>query len=152
MNSTYDVLEDPPKKNYNKLISDKIFVGCNIKSSYDENRIKIKEQHNPQRINHCDKNFYGVLLEPSKEHLFLLKYLMNFKSFDLYTFNKILKENNLSCDENYAYLEKNLYPVDTKYIYNYIPDFKYDTFFDDSLEIPMYQRIKSINMFFLTPQ
>ena len=152
MNEEYNFYENPPKEIYSKIKTSKIFIGCNIKSLYDENRIKIKEEHNPQRINHCGKSFYGVLLEPTKEHLFLLKYFINFKSFDLYSFNKILKENNLSCDENYAYLEKNLYPVDVKYTYSYISDFKYETFFDENLEIPMYQRIKSINMFFLTPE
>ena len=152
MNNGHGDLEDLPKKDYTKIKSNSIFIGCNVKSLYDENRIKIKEEHNPRRINHHNKKFYGVVLEPNKKHLFLLKYLTNFKSFDLFSFNKILKENNLSCDENYAYLDKNLYPVDVKYIYNYIPEFKYDKFFDDDLEIPMYQRIKSVNMFLLTPE
>lgn len=152
MNEEFNFYEDSPKKIYSKIETNKVFIGCCIKSEYDENRIKIKENHNPKRVFHCGKNFYGVLFEPNKAHLFLLKYLINYKSFDLYSFSKVLKENNLSCEENYAYLEKNLYPVDTKHIYAYIPDFKYESFFDDNLEIPMYQRIKSINMFFLTPE
>ena len=82
----------------------------------------------------------------------MLKNIIDIGDIDLFTYNKILLENNLTCNENFAYLEKNLYPIDPPYIYDYIPFLKNDSFFDDESDRPLYQRIKSVNMFFLTPE
>lgn len=152
MNEEFLSYEEEPKKEYSKIDNIKVFIGCNMKSLYDENRIKIKEGFDPVRVNHCGKNLFGSLLEPNKKHLFLLKFLINVGHLDLFSYNKILSENDLSCDENFAYLENKLYPVDSKYICEYIPDFKYSEFFEDDLDVPVYQNIKSVNMFFLTPE
>ena len=70
---------------------------------------------------------------------------------DSYTYNKIISENNLSCDENFIFLEDGLYPLDEKHIDQYIPDFQYVSFFDDDLEMPIHQKIKSVKMFILVP-
>lgn len=147
----FNSLEEPPKQNYIPINEPKVFIGCNIKSEYDEQRIKIKENLNPQRILHCDRNLYGVLFEPDMKHSYFVKYLGHFKSIDLFGYSKILNEYSLSSEENFGYLEHGLYPVDSKYIENYIPNFKYDYLFEEDSEMPMYQRIKAVNMFFLLP-
>jgi hypothetical protein len=144
-------LENPPLLEYNSIKIPKVFIGCNIKSEYDENRIKIKKSLNPQRISHCERNLYGLLFEPDKKHSDFVKYLGHFKSIDLFGYSKILNEYSLSAEENFGYLEHSLYPIDNKYIEDYIPNFKYDYLFEDDVEMPMYQRIKSVNMFFLLP-
>jgi hypothetical protein len=70
---------------------------------------------------------------------------------DLISYGSILKKNNLSCEENFAYLNDGLYPLDRKHIQDYISNFKYNNFFVDEEEAPIYQRIKAINMFVLIP-
>lgn len=144
-------LENPPLLEYNSIKTPKLFIGCNIKFEYDEQRIKIKELLNPRRVLHCGRNLYGLLFEPHKKHRDFVKYLGYFKSIDLFGYSKILNEYSLSAEENFGYLEHGLYPIDNKYIEDYISNFKYEHLFEDDMEMPMYQRIKSINMFFLLP-
>lgn len=152
MNEEFLSYEEEPIEKYNKIENIKVFVGCNIKSLYDEKRIQIKKEFNPIRIEHCGRNLFGTIFEPSKKHLFFVRFSLDVNSLDLYSYNKLLSENNLSCDENFAYLTNKIYPVDSKHIYEYIPDFKYNEFFEDNLDVPVYQNIKSVNMFFLTPE
>lgn len=147
----FGYLDEPPILEYKGIHKDYVFVGCMIKSLYDEGRIEIKNNLNPKRIYHCDRNLYGILLEPDKKDQTFLNYLKHFKTIDLYSYNKILNEYSMTCDENFGYLEKGLYPIDSKHIEKYIPNFKYDYLFDDNTEIPNYQRIKSVNMLFLSP-
>jgi hypothetical protein len=143
----YSAFDCPPKEKYEKIEKVKIFIGCNIKSEYDEKRIKIKEKLNPYRIEHNSKFFYGCLFEPKEFFSKTIQKIKEFDSLDLYSYNKILKENNLSCDENFAYFSDGIYPIDGTHILNYVENFNYDMFFENIPEIPMHQRIKSINMF-----
>ena len=138
-----------PILHYSELDSKKIFIGCCIKSKYDEERIHINEDLNPKRLEHCGRYLYGAILEPYDKYEKLLQDLANLKSIDLYSYNKILMENNMSCDENFSYLEDGLYPIDSKHIRDLISDFKYEKFFVDDEESPIYQRIKAINLFLL---
>jgi hypothetical protein len=143
--------ENPPKLEYKPIKKPIVFIGCNIKTEYDENRIKIKDALNPKRILHCERNLYGLCLEPDNKHASFVRYLSHFKSIDLFGYSKILNEYSLSSEENFGYLEHGLYPVDSKYINEYIPNFTYNHLFNDDVEMPMHQRIKSVNMFFLLP-
>jgi hypothetical protein len=147
----FGYLDEPPILEYKGINKDCVFIGCIIKSLYDENRIIFKDNINPKRISHCERNLYGLTFDPQKRDQTFLNYLRYFKNIDLYSYNKILREYSMSCDENFGYLEKGLYPVDSKYIEKYMSDFKYDLLFEDNVEMPNYQRIKSINMFYLSP-
>ena len=128
-----------------------IFVGCIIKNRYDEERVEIFESLNPERIVFSDTFLYGVLFEPCGKYVNLIESIKNYKQIDLYTYNKELLKNNLSCEDNFGYFDRGLYPIDPKHISDIIENFKYDSFFDDNLEMPMYQRIKSVNLFVLIP-
>lgn len=143
--------ENLPILSYEKVENPVVFIGTCIKSQYDENRISIRDSFNPQRISHCDRFLYGTILEPKKEHLLMAEKAKKVEYIDLYTYDKIISENNLSCDENFIFLEDGLYPVDEKHIDQYIPNFEYDAFFDDDPEMPIYQKIKSVKMFILVP-
>lgn len=143
----YSTFECPPKKKYEKNENVKLFIGCLIKSEYDERRIKINENFNPYRVEYNGNFFYGCLFEPKQKFLKTIEKIKEFKSLDLYSYNKILKENQLSCDENFAYFDGNMYPIDGSHILNYIDNFSYNMFFENIPEIPMHQRIKSVNMF-----
>lgn len=143
--------ENHPILSYQEIDEPMIFIGCCIKSQYDENRISIKDSFNPKRIMHCDRFLYGSIFIPKDECLLMLESLKQVNQIDLYTYNKIISNNNFSCDENFIFLEDGLYPFDEKHIDRYIPNFEYDNFFDDDLEMPIYQKIKSIKMFLLAP-
>jgi hypothetical protein len=143
--------EKLPILSYEELNKTVVFIGTCIKSQYDEDRISIRELFNPKRIAHCDRFLYGTILEPKKEHLLIAEKVKKIEHIDLYTYNKIISENNLSCDENFIFLEDGLYPVDEKHIGEYIPNLEYDSFFDDDPEMPIHQKIKSLKMFILVP-
>lgn len=136
---------------YGELDKPVVFIGTCIKSQYDEDRISIRELFNPKRITHCDRFLYGTILEPKKEHLLMAEKAKKVEYIDLYTYNKIISENNLSCDENFIFLEDGLYPLDEKHIDQYIPNFQYASFFDEDPEMPIHQKIKSVKMFILVP-
>jgi hypothetical protein len=152
MNDEFLSYEKPPKEIYEKIKNNKVFIGCGIKSLYDEDRIKIKKQINPTRILHKNRNLYGILLDPIEKHLPIFDEFVIFGDFDLVSYNKLLSKNNLTCNENFAYLERNLYPIDSSYIYDYIPNFQYYDFFEDDSDMPIHQRIKTLYVFFLTPE
>jgi len=143
--------ENLPILSYEKVQNPVVFIGACIKSQYDENRISIKDSFEPKRISHCDRFLYGTILEPKTEHLLMVEKAKKIEYIDLYTYNKIISENNLSCDDNFIFLEDGLYPVDEKHIDQYIPNFEYASFFDDEPEMPIHQKIKSVKMFILVP-
>lgn len=143
--------ENLPILSYEKIQDPVVFIGTCIRSQYDENRISIKESFNPKRITHCDRFLYGAIFLPKMEHLLMAEKAKKVEYIDLYTYNKIICENNLSCDENFIFLEDGLYPIDEKHICQYIPNFEYNSFFDDDPEMPIHQKIKSVKMFILVP-
>lgn len=147
----FNLYQKLPILSYEALDSPKVFIGCCIKSQYDEERIHIEDKFEPKRIDHCGRYLYGSLIEPFGKYEDSLKDFYKIKSIDLYSYNKTLIENNLSCEENFSYLEDGLYPLDPKYIQDFIPNFKYDSFFSEEEETPIYQRIKCVNLFLLKP-
>lgn len=143
--------EKSPILDYRTLDKQGVFVGCEIKTKYDEDRIRIKDKFNPVRFKHLNRNLYGILLEPTREHSNLLDILKEYYNIDLFCYNKTLNAFNLTCDDNFLYLEYGLYPVDAKYIFKYQPKFSYKEFFLEIENVPEYQKIKSVNMLFVTP-
>jgi hypothetical protein len=150
MDDSFFSFEKDPILKYKKLDSDKVFIGCFIKSKYDEDRILIKQNLNPERIIHNEKCLYGCLFDLKKNHTEAFNILEKFKGIDLFFYEKTLRKSNLSCEENFSYLNYGSYPVDSKYISEYIPNFNYENFFENNLEVPLYQKIKSVNMLFLS--
>lgn len=147
----FSYLEKPPILEYKNVNTPFVFIGCNIKSLYDEERIEIKESFKPKRLYHCDHYLYGSIFNPNQKDSMFIKYLNHFQGIGLYGYNKILNEFTMTCEENFGFLQDGLYPVDSKYIRNYIPNFSYETFFNEDTQMPLHQRIKSVNMFFLLP-
>ena len=145
-------LDELPSLEYRTINHPFVFIGCNIKSLYDEKRIESDENYKPQRIYHCEHYLYGSIFEPLKNDSDFIKYLNHFQNIDLYGYGKILNEYSMTCEENFGFLENGLYPVDPKYIRKYISDFNSKDFFVDDVQMPMYQRIKSVNMFYLLPE
>ncbi len=149
MQDKFLLLNEEPKEKYKDIENSKVFVGCIIKTEYDEKRIKIKENLNPNRIKYKNKKLYGCLFEPNDKFKNIFKGFSEYKNLDLYVYDKILKENNFSCEENFAYFKDGLYPIDTIHISEYMKNFNYGMFFEENEEIPLYQRIKAVNMFLI---
>lgn len=145
---SYDKL---PNLVYDQVEEPLFFLGCNILSEYDENRIKIKEELNPKRFYHCQRFLYGISFSPSKEHLNLIEKLKETKNIDYFSYEKIISEFSLGCKENFAYLEDGVYPLDLMHTCDYIQDLKYENFFEDDEEMPIYQKIKGLNFLILIP-
>ena len=120
--------EKAPTFSYEKVENPVVFIGTLIKSQYDEHRISIKDSSNAKRISHCNRFFYGATFELMREHRLMVKKLKNVQHIDLYTYNKIILENGLSCNDNFIYLEDGLYPLDEKHICQYIENFEYNLF------------------------
>ena len=151
MNQDFFSFEKNPILEYLPLEKRGLFIGCDIKNKYDEDRIRINESFNPIRIGHLDKMFYGVLLPLLDEHSALLNVFEKYKNIDLFFYNKTLNQFELSCEDNFLYLDYGIYPIDSKYIVKYFPNFSYNDFFIELNDLPNYQRIKSINMMFFFP-
>jgi hypothetical protein len=151
MVTEFSSYQKQPILSYEKLNSDKIFIGSIIRSRYDENRICINDKFDPKRLDHAGLFLYGSILEPFGKYRKCIKEFDKIKSIDLYSYNKILMKYSLSCEENFAYLENGLHPIDAKHIQELIPNFKYDLFFLEEEETPIYQRIKCANLFILRP-
>ena len=151
MRDKFSILDEEPKKEYEEILVNKILIGSIIKTEYDEDRIKIQEKHNPKRILNNGNFLFGCLFDPNEKHINVINQIKKYKEIDLYTYNKILQENNLSCDENFSYFKNMLYPVDTVSIRDYIQNFNYDDFFEKQDQIPIYETITSVNMFILFP-
>jgi hypothetical protein len=145
----FTLYKKKPSEQYNTINTPKVFIGCIIRSEYDEKRIKIKDNLYPVRVIHNNYNLYGLLFDPKPEIQNVINVIEKYNDIDLYTYNKILKENNFSCNDNFKFLEKDLYPLDFSNVYNYINDFKYNDFFDENMQYPLHQRIKSINVLIL---
>jgi hypothetical protein len=151
MVENFSSYEKEPLKVYEKIENSSIFIGCIIKNLFDEERIKIKKEFNPKRIFHCNRNLYGSLFSIDAKYKIIIDKIHQYKTIDLFSYNKIISEQNLSCDENFIYFEDKMYPFDTKHIFDFIKNFKYSNFFEENLESPFYQQIKSTNIFILTP-
>jgi hypothetical protein len=146
----YDFEKEPNQK-YEIINEFKIFFGCVIKSLYDEKRIKIKEEHDPKRIKIDNRFLYGSIFDLNKKYKKVLESIGFYKNIDLLTYDKILKENNLSCEDNFSYFSEKIYPIDPHNVHDFIKNYKYEFYFEENIQLPMYERIKAINMFIVKP-
>ena len=154
-----DLADSPPIEIYKNIINSTIFIGCEVKSLYDERRIIIKPNNNqePERLqykptkhaNSWSMHLYGFAFDPKGEDRYLIKELSQLSNIDLITYNNILEKYNYKNGENYLKLTQNIFPLDNVHIERYIPNFNYDEFFSMSAEFPNFQQLTSINMYVL---
>jgi len=110
-------------------------LGFQLKNLYDQKRLIIKKEYNPIDIIHLvpdetvmPKFFRGIKITPLKRFDYLIKQLEALGSLNNETINKdfyteILNENNLSCNNCFAYLRKGVYPIDSEHL-EYFTDSK----------------------------
>lgn len=104
-----------------------LFLGFVIKNEYDNIRLSISEKYNPKKISLPylkDKQvnilpLYGVFLKINEMARQLSTVLTRQERYEntlnLATYQNILQEYNLSCNDCYAFFHKNVYPVDNRY-------------------------------------
>jgi hypothetical protein len=152
----FDIITDMP--------TNKFFYGALVKTKGDEVRLQINKKYNPQKIStviRSEKSFsfvflYGTFLDLDPNYYSLFDVISNFYylNFDKHTldyYNKLLSVNDLSCQSNYSYFAKGLYPVDYTEIMKIVKDknFDYNNFFQTPDDIPFYLSIASPHIFFL---
>jgi len=101
-----------------------LFLGFAIKNEYDHARLSINKKYNPKKalIVHkkdADDYFilplYGLFLELNKTGKELAATLENQQKkeqVDIVTYEQILDEYNMTCNDAYSYLNKHVFPVD----------------------------------------
>lgn len=111
-------------------------LGFQLKNLYDQKRLIIKKEYNPVDVIHLvpgetvmPKFFRGIKINPLKKFDYLVKQLEALGGFNSEEINKdfyteILNENNLSCNNCFAYLRKGIYPIDSEHL-EYFTDSKF---------------------------
>lgn len=103
-----------------------LFLGFAVKNEYDNQRLKISENYNPQRqIFAFEKDeeyrmipLYGLFLELNETGKTLTNALINQQlkgNLNINEYEKLLDQHNLTCKDSYSYLNKNIYPIDFKH-------------------------------------
>lgn len=113
-------------EHFNFISQDKypfILLGQPIKNKYDQERIQFKTSLNPTNVVHATANatpslkfFKGIEIKIKPEFNDLVKKLealnLSIKDFiPLNTYEEILRQYNLSCNECSLFLEKGIYPI-----------------------------------------
>lgn len=120
-----------------------LFLGLIIKNEYDNQRLKLNKEFNPQKrllvfkklkdFSSTEEKYeimplYGLFLPLNELGTSLCKTLRdqdNIKSINKGSYELILNEFNVTCNDSFLHLNKKIYPVDLKYfktLTNYYAD------------------------------
>jgi hypothetical protein len=141
-------------------------IGFQLKSLYDQQRIKIKSKYNTKDIIHILPTanleaafFRGIKIHIHEKYFTLIDQLKKFNTIlttdiiDVNVYKNLLKEYNLSCDECYAFLRKGIYPIDGHCLSSISNiDITLDSLYEsafDTKHIPAYQSFSSFTIFIL---
>lgn len=103
-----------------------LFIGFITENEYDSQRLKIDVKYNPEKLIYIyerDKEFkvlplYGLYLPLNQASTDLTKVLLDREAtgrMELETYQYILKQHNLSCDDAFYHFNKHVYPIDFKH-------------------------------------
>jgi len=96
-----------------------LLFGEKIKHALDHARINIKSQFEPTRIRVGDNFFYGVTLEPNRKFKEVVNKITSVPMQHenvVEMYKKRLELYNLSCDNCWAHLSENVFPLDVETI------------------------------------
>ena len=136
MTTTYDIslveqTVDTSKFTEFKETLPTLFLGFCIKNEYDNQRLKINEKYEPAKqlflFEKPDNEYgilplYGIFMKLNqlgiKVTSALLNNDLNIKNNKLpyKSYEKILYEYKLSCNDSYSYLNKRIYPLDINHL------------------------------------
>jgi len=101
-----------------------LFLGFAIKNEYDHARLSINKKYNPKKALIVHKRdahdyfilpLYGLFLKLNKTGRGLANTLINQQkenTVDISTYEQILGEYNMTCNDAYSYLNKHIFPID----------------------------------------
>jgi hypothetical protein len=150
-----------PEKKYPYSI-----IGFQLKSLYDQQRIKVKSKYNTKDIIHVLPTanleaafFRGIKIHIRENYFPLINQLRNFNtalttdSIDINVYKNLLKEYNLSCNECYAFLKKGVYPIDGRCLSKISNiDITLESLYENAFNtksVPAYQSFSSFTIFIL---
>jgi len=150
-----------PEKKYPYSI-----IGFQLKSLYDQQRIKVKSKYNTKDIIHILPTasleaafFRGIKILIREEYYPLLNQLRKFNTtiatdnIDVGVYKNLLKEYDLSCDECYAFLKKSVYPIDGHCLSKISNiDITLESLYENAFNtksVPAYQSFSSFTIFIL---
>lgn len=120
------LVEEPVEMNdYKFLLGDDyepfLFLGFVIKNEYDNQRLKIDERYDPQKIcvvKHATSKaipLYGIVLSPNskvRELINIVKEQHKTGPITLSTYKNLLSQYSLSCEHTYYYFNDAVLPID----------------------------------------
>lgn len=140
-------------------------LGFQIKNLYDQKRIKIKPSYGSQDVIHMLPTskllplfFKGIKIKLKPEFRPLLDYfnMVNvslYKDVDLQSYKNFLRKYDLSCDECFSFLQKGVYPIDSKHINKLTGEHvDLNNLYQDAFDletVPAFQAISYFNIFIL---
>lgn len=122
-----DLVEEPPViEGCNSLTGHNYpfcLIGFQVKNSYDQQRLQLKEKYKSNTYAHRLPNsdgdltfFRGIKITPRAEMSQLFRQLENFNTslvdLPLKHYESTLQDFNLSCKNCYSFLQKGIYPID----------------------------------------
>jgi len=140
-----------------------VLLGYQIKNLYDQERFKFNKQFKCVDVAHCTpceeklpRFFRGIKLELKKDFYSLLDRLDILSVQDdklLSVYKNILSEFNLTCNNCFAYLKKNIYPVDSECLKdialsNHDINFYYENLLDTK-NVALYQSLGYLVIYIL---
>jgi len=141
-------------------------IGFQLKSLYDQQRIKVKSKYNTKDIIHVLPTanleavfFRGIKIHIREKYFPLINQLRKFNTIlttdniDIDVYKNLLKEYNLSCDECYAFLKKGVYPIDGHCLSKISNiDITLESLYENAFNtksVPAYQSFSSFTIFIL---
>lgn len=139
------------------------FFGFAIRSLYDQKRLKIKNEFNPQYIVHKYGTkpeeimfLYGITEPVSNDVLPYIYPLKNNPQMNHEQYEAVLRPLDVECNDCYLFLGKNLYPVNSFYAHRFFTksNFKnisnYSEILERDVELPLHHTIAPFHLFLLT--
>lgn len=164
MTLTFDQTEKPA--DFEKFLTvtyPTFFFGFNIKNQYDQKRLKIKKEFNPQYVFHKYGNrpeemlfLYGLTAPVSPDLMPNFYPIRANPCMNREQYEAVLNPLDVECNRCYLFLSKNLYPIDTFYAERFFKNqmFKnlgtYSEILDRDPELPLHHTISSFHLFLLT--
>jgi hypothetical protein len=163
-----DLVSEPPVTEGCNLIASNNYpfclLGFQIKNSYDQQRLQLKDKYKTNTYVHRLPNsegelsfFRGIKITPKADISNLLRQLENFNTslneIPLKHYESVLSNYKLSCKNCYSFLKKGVYPIDGECVNTFAKEvINLDSLYDDGFDtdqIPPFQSYAYFTIFIL---
>jgi hypothetical protein len=127
MNLTFSDTEKPADlEKFQKITYPTFFFGFAIRTMYDQKRLKIKKEYNPNYIVHKYGNkadeimfLYGMIAPVSNDVMPYILPLRANPNVNHEQYEAVLRPLEVECSDCYLFLAKNLYPINSFYTHRF---------------------------------